>query len=126
MKYAKSLFIVRRLTTCFLLLALASLLTFGQVSVEKIDAEINAKIRDKTAKNSRLLHTIHVLTDIYSPRMTGTPNLKLAQDWAMKELTGYGLQNTHFENWDFGFPGWQNEKLSVHAVSPFKESSLPK
>lgn len=112
---------VRRLTTCFLLLALASLLTFGQVSVEKIDAEINAKIRDEAAKNSRLLHTIHILTDIYSPRMTGTTNLKLAQDWAMKELTGYGLQNTHFENWNFGFPGWQNEKLSVHAIAPFKD-----
>lgn len=111
---------LQRLTTLILLLALANLSLFAQT--EKIDAEINAKIRAEANKNSQIMRTIHYLTDIYSPRMTGTPNLKAAQDWVKTELEKTGLQNAHFENWDFGFAGWQNEKLSVHAILPFKDS----
>lgn len=103
-----------------LIIALANLSAFAQI--EKIDAEINLKIREEAAKSSLIMKNVHILTDIYSPRMTGTPTLNAAQDWAMKELTGYGLQNVRAENWNFGFPGWQNEKLSVHAVAPFKDS----
>ncbi|HRH47035.1 MAG TPA: hypothetical protein PKY82_35645, partial [Pyrinomonadaceae bacterium] len=99
---------------------MAKLSVFAQT--EKVDAEINAKIRGEIAKNSQIMRIIHYLTDVYSPRMTGTPNLGAAQDWVKNELEKTGLQNAHFENWDFGFPGWQNEKLSVFTVSPFKDS----
>lgn len=112
--------IIKRLTILFLLFALVRLSSFAQT--EQTDAEINTKIRAEAAKNSQIMQVIHYLTDIYSPRMTGTPNLKAAQNWVKSELKKNGLQNAHFENWDFGFPGWQNEKLSVFAVSPFKDS----
>ena len=111
---------LKKLTILVLLLALANLSTFAQN--EKIDGEINNKIRVEAAKNSQIMRSIHYLADVYSPRMTGTANLKAAQNWAKSELEKYGLQNAHFENWDFGFAGWQNEKLSVHAISPFKDS----
>jgi hypothetical protein len=48
--------------------------------------------------------------------------LKAAQDWIVKETTKWGLKNAHLEPWSFGHPGWVNEKLSVHAISPFKDS----
>lgn len=112
--------ILKRLTFLILIFALAELSGFAQT--ERIDAAINAKIRAEAAKNSQIMRIIHYLADIYSPRMTGTPNLKAAQAWVKSELEKKGLQNARFENWDFGFPGWQNEKLSVYAVSPFKYS----
>ena len=65
---------------------------------------------------------MHFLTDVYGPRLTGSPNLKAAQDWIVKETTRWGLKNAHLEPWTFGHPGWVNEKLSVHAISPFKDS----
>jgi hypothetical protein len=34
--------------------------------------------------------------------------------------------NAHLEPWSFGHPGWVNEKLSVHAISPFKDRSCPR
>ncbi len=108
------------LTTFFITLVLASSSLFAQN--EKIEVEINARIRAAASQNSQIMRTIHYLSDIYSPRMTGTPNLKAAQDWTKSELEKIGLQNAHFEKWDFGFPGWQNEKLSVHAIAPFKDS----
>jgi hypothetical protein len=101
-----------RLAIC-LLLALVHAPIAGQTAPD---------IRALAAKNSRLMHTAQVLTDVYSPRLTGTPNLAAAQDWAKAELESYGWQNVHFENWDFGSPGWANERLSVHVVAPFKDS----
>ena len=89
---------------------------------EKVDKDIEWKIRREATENSQIMHTMHFLTDVYGPRLTGSPNLKAAQDWVVKETTRWGLKNAHLEPWEFGHPGWVNEKLSVHAVSPFKDA----
>ena len=89
---------------------------------EKVDADIQWKIRREASQNSQIMRTMHFLTDVYGPRLTGSPNLKAAQDWIVKETTRWGLKNAHLEPWPFGHPGWVNEKLSVHAISPFKDS----
>lgn len=89
---------------------------------EKVDKDIQWKIRREATDNSQIMRTMHFLTDVYGPRLTGSPNLKAAQDWIVKETTRWGLKNAHLEPWSFGHPGWANERLSVHAVSPFKDS----
>ncbi len=91
---------------------------------EKIDKDIQWKIRREAADNSQIMRTLHFLTDVYGPRLTGSPNLKAAQDWIVKETTRWGLKNAHLEPWSFGHPGWVNERLSVHAISPFKDSLI--
>ncbi len=113
---------LKRLTICLLILVLTGLPVAGQVASELIDAEINVKIRVEAEKHSRIMNTIHYLCDLYSPRLTGTPQLKAAQEWALKELESYGLQNAHLEAWDFGFPGWQNEHLDASVVAPYQDS----
>ena len=69
-----------------------------------------------------MMRTLQVLTDVYGPRLTGSPNLKGASEWVVKEATAWGLKNAHLEPWDFGHPGWLNERLSVHVVSPVKDA----
>jgi carboxypeptidase Q len=91
---------------------------------EKVDKDIQWKIRREATDNSQIMRTMHFLTDVYGPRLTGSPNLKAAQDWIVKETTRWGLKNAHLEPWSFGHPGWVNEKLSVHAISPFKDSLI--
>jgi carboxypeptidase Q len=63
-----------------------------------------------------------VLTDVYGPRLTGSPNFKAAADWTVKQMTSWGFKNAHLEPWDFGHPGWLNERLSAHIVSPVKDA----
>ena len=113
-----------RYTTFALALALASLSISAPSAQEKIDRDINWKIRREAADNSQIMRTMHFLTDVYGPRLTGSPNLKAAQDWLVKETTRWGLKNAHLEPWSFGHPGWVNEKLSVHAIAPFKDSLI--
>jgi hypothetical protein len=73
-------------------------------------------------ENSKIMNTLHFFTDIYGPRLTGSPNHKNAADWAVKEMTSWGFDKAHLEPWDFGHPGWVNERLSAHAISPFKDA----
>ncbi len=105
--------------------AVASLITLGVAftgAQSTIDAQINDKIRQEEAKNSKVMWIEHFLTDVYGPRLTGSPNHKAAAEWAVKTMTGWGMVNGTLEPWDWNHPGWANEFLSVHAVAPFKDA----
>ena len=88
---------------------------------ERIDHDTYWKIRQEATTNSHILRTAHMLTDRYGPRPTGSPNLKAAGEWAVKQLESWGLQNGRMEPWDWGHPGWLNERLAAHIVSPVKD-----
>jgi len=85
-------------------------------------ADINAKIRKEGIDNSQIMRTMHFLTDVYGPRLTGSPNLKAAGEWAIKQMTAWGFENGHLEPWDFGHPGWANERFSGFINSPVKDT----
>ena len=89
---------------------------------ERIDHDTYWKIRQEATTNSHILRTAHVLTDRYGPRLTGSPNLKAAGEWAVKQLESWGLQHGRMEPWDWGNPGWLNERLVAHITAPVKDS----
>src|SRR5689334_17624827 len=85
------------------------------------DPDINKKIRAEENDHSQIMHTMHFLTDIYGPRLTGSPNHKAAADWAIRQMKDWGLENAHLESWDFGHPGWTNDRASGYIVKPIKD-----
>ena len=89
---------------------------------ERIDTAVNWKIRQEATTNSQILSTLHQLTDVYGPRLTGSPNLEAAGRWAVEQMEAWGLTNGHLEPFDFGHPGWLNERLSAHLVAPVKDT----
>ncbi|MBS1808539.1 MAG: M20/M25/M40 family metallo-hydrolase [Acidobacteria bacterium] len=92
------------------------------VAPERIDAEINAKIRQEGTTNSQIMRTLHFFTDVYGPRLTGSPNHENAAKWAVKQMQSWGLENAHLESWDFGHPGWLNERFSAFMNAPIKDN----
>jgi carboxypeptidase Q len=92
------------------------------IAEETIDYAANARIRKEAREHSELMRTLHYLTDVYGPRLTGSPNYKAAADWAARQLTEWGLANAHLEPWNFGHPGWLNERFAGFIVSPVKDS----
>jgi carboxypeptidase Q len=89
-------------------------------------SEMYTLIRAEETNNSKIMWIIHEIADVYGPRVTGTPNLKAADDWAVKTLTSWGLANAHLEPWTFQppsaatpVPGWENMDLLAEAVAPF-------
>jgi hypothetical protein len=83
--------------------------------------DVSWQIRHEGTSNSQILRTMHMLTDVYGPRLTGSPNLKAAAEWAITQMESWGLRNGHLEPWDFGHPGWLNQRLSAHIVSPVQD-----
>jgi len=88
---------------------------------EKVNPDINAKIRQEEASHSQIMRTLHMFSDVYGPRVTGSPNHKAAAEWAIKQMASWGFTNGHLEPWDFGHPGWVNERFSAHVISPIKD-----
>jgi hypothetical protein len=80
------------------------------------------RIHKEEANSSQIMKTEHMLTDIYGPRVTGSPNHRHAAEWAVKKMAEWGLQNTHLEAWNFGHPGWLNERLTAQIISPVRDS----
>lgn len=89
---------------------------------ERVDQDVYWKIRQEATNNSRILETLHVLTDVYGPRLTGSPNLKASGEWVIEQMHTWGLENGRLEPWDFGRDGWTNERLSAHIVAPVKDA----
>ena len=98
------------------------------ITSEKIDPEINAKIRAEAENKSQIMRTMHYLTDVYGPRLTASPNFTNAAEWAVKQMTDWGFTNGKLEPFPFvnsddtPRPGWLNERFSAHIVSPVKDS----
>ena len=94
----------------------------GATAEERPDQVAFSRIRQEGMERSRILPTVHVLTDVYGPRLTGSPNLKAAGEWAIQQMREWGMANPHLEPWDFGRPGWGNERLVAHMVAPVKDA----
>lgn len=86
------------------------------------DTALLAKIREEAMQRSQIMKTMHMFTDVYGPRLTGSPNHKNAAEWAVKQMTEWGMENAHIEPWNFGHPGWLNERLTAHILAPVKDS----
>src|SRR5271156_4111479 len=67
-----------------------SVLLYAQ---EKIDEVTDARMRSEELEHSKIMHTLHMLTDRYGPRVTGTPNHELAAKWAVSQMTEWGFKN---------------------------------
>lgn len=80
-----------------------------------------SRIRKEAMEHSQIMKTMHMFTDVYGPRLTGSPNHKAAAEWAVKQMTAWGFENAHLEPWDFKHPGWLNERLTAHLISPVKD-----
>ena len=111
---------MRKLAGVFLALMLAALAV--PAAEERPDEAMLWKIRQEATSRSQILQTLHVLTDVYGPRLTGSPNLKAAGDWAVQQMTSWGLKNARLEPWDFGYSGWANERVTAHLLVPVKDA----
>ena len=97
-----------------------SLLTLP-IAAQNGSGDMLSRIRKEAMDHSQIMKTVHMFTDVYGPRLTGSPNHKAAAEWAIKQMTAWGLENAHLEPWDFNHPGWLNERLTAHLISPVKD-----
>ena len=115
--------IMRKLLCVFVA---AGVVTTAVVAEERIDQDVYWKIRREATTNSKILQTVHVLSDVYGSRLTGSPSLNAAGKWVVQQMEAWGLRDGKLEPWDFaaayGRTGWTNDRLAAHIVTPVKDA----
>src|SRR5438552_3449307 len=101
--------------------ALVVLGLLAPLPAQRLDPDINARIRQEANVHSQIMRTLHFLTDVYGPRLTGSPSLKASGEWSIKTMEAWGFTNGHLEPWNFDRPGWVNERFTGHVVSPVRD-----
>jgi carboxypeptidase Q len=76
------------------------------------------KIKDEGLNRSEIMQTLSYLTDVIGPRLTGSPNMKRANDWTRETLASWGLQNAHLEAWGPFGRGWSLKTFSAEVSDP--------
>jgi hypothetical protein len=77
-----------------------------------------ARIREEGLKRSEVMATVLALTDLNGARLTGSPGLQRASEWARRQLGTWGLANPRFETWDPFGRGWVLKRFSLQAFTP--------
>jgi carboxypeptidase Q len=103
-----------RLVCC--LLVLSSVATLQ--SQEKVDLETTGRIRYEGFHNSKVMDYATGLMDSIGERLTGSPNIKRANEWTRDQFTAMGLSNSHLEPWGPFGRGWANQYVNVRMTSP--------
>src|SRR5256714_14039891 len=85
---------------------------------EKVDLAAINRIKTEAFDHSKVMEHAFYLTDVYGPRLTGSPGLKASAEWAVKQFTAWGLANTNLEKWGPFGRGWSQVKFSGHLKEP--------
>ena len=85
---------------------------------ETLDYGMYQRIRDEGLGHSHVMEYASALDDDIGPRLTGSANLKHANEWTRDQFTAMGCSNAHLEDWgEFGM-GWQQLNTWVRMTSP--------
>src|SRR5208283_5690303 len=87
-------------------------------SQEKVDLEAMSRIRYEGFRNSKVMEFASGLMDSIGERLTGSPNMKRANEWTRDQLTAIGLSNAHLESWGPFGRGWANQYINARMTSP--------
>jgi carboxypeptidase Q len=101
-----------------LLVALPLLATNENINYDDIN-----KIKAEGMQRSQVMELNSWLSDVYAPRLMGSPTFEKAADWAMGKMKEWGLENVQREPWtnQNGFErGWTNDKFYMAVTSPEK------
>src|SRR5438270_8018518 len=89
-----------------------------QPATENLDSTMYQRIRDEGLAHSHVMEYASGLMDGIGPRLTGSPNLKRANEWTRDQFTAMGCSNSHLEDWgEFGL-GWRQLNAWVRMSAP--------
>jgi len=104
--------------TCAVLILLLVVQAPAAISQERADLDMVTQIRLEGFRNSKVMETASHLMDSIGPRLTGSPNMRKANDWTRKQLEEWALSNAHLESWGPFGRGWSYEQSTVRMISP--------
>src|SRR5436853_7653595 len=109
---------MKKVSSYSLLLVLNVILILPCWSQERVDLEMVSRIRYEGFRNSKVMELASGLMDSIGERLTGSPNMKRANEWTRDQFTAMGLSNAHLESWGPFGRGWANQYVNVRMTAP--------
>ena len=85
-------------------------------SPERINLDALAKIKAEASRQPQLMEVARNITTVSGPRVTNSPNIRNAAEFARKKLVEWKLDDVRLETWTFG-NGWTSDRFSLTVVS---------
>ena len=85
---------------------------------EFVDEDVVARIKEEIMQRSNVGNTLACLSDVYGPRLTGTPRYLDMVEWAAGQLRDWGIENVWTERYGDDLRGWEIENYSATMTSP--------
>jgi carboxypeptidase Q len=101
-----------------LILSIVPAVCSQEKAQEKVDLETISRIRAEGFHNSKVMDFASGLMDSIGERLTGSPNMKRANEWTRDQLAAMGLSNAHLEAWGPFGRGWANQYVNARMTSP--------
>jgi hypothetical protein len=109
---------MRALRSFFILPVAFLFLSSGILAQETADWEVVSKIREEGLQRSQVMDMVGYMADVLGPRLTASPSMRAAQEWAQQKMGEVGLENIVFERAGEHGVNWDNEYVSLHMVTP--------
>ena len=98
---------------------LSSITCEAQQRPEPVDLEVVNRIKVEELNRSQVMETVEYLTDVIGPRLTNSPNLRKAQQYAIDRLNAWGIPGGKLEPWGRSFGrGWSLENFAANMTAP--------
>jgi hypothetical protein len=97
---------------------LALVVSAPLLAQEKVDETIVAQIKAEAFQRSEVMDTLSWIADVYGPRLTGSPTLRQAAEWARDQLTRWGMANAALEPDGKASRGWSIDRFSIEMTEP--------
>jgi carboxypeptidase Q len=85
---------------------------------EDPDLEFITRLREEEFRHGQVMEIMSNLTDNIGPRLTGSPNMKKANEWTRDQLKEWGLVNANVEPWGSFGRGWAYQMAEVRMTAP--------
>jgi len=85
---------------------------------EKTDLAVIQRIKKEAFQNSKVMDHLFWLTDVYGPRLTGSPGFTAAANWTVKRLKEYGIEDAAAHPWGKFGRSWRLTKFSISLQEP--------
>jgi len=85
---------------------------------EAVDLDAIHRIKDEAFGRSQVMDHLFSMTDANGPRLTGSPGLTRAANWAVERLRGWGMASPHLETWGRFGRGWSVERFALEMTDP--------
>ena len=97
-------------------LLFSTLFLCASINVFAQDRKVIDNIVKEVNENSQLEKLAHELLDVVGPRLVGSPQMKQANDWAVKKYNDWGISAKN-EKWG-EWAGWERGITHIDLVSP--------